>query len=65
MKTKEKVKSKKGKALKIVLIVIAAIIVVAVAFMNLTTLPKYDNDKNVIYVGSMVKSKSSIILKLV
>ncbi len=58
MKTKEKVKSRKGKALKIVLIVIAAIIVVAVAFVNLTTLPKYDDDKNVIYVGSMVKSKT-------
>lgn len=58
MKTKEKVESKKGKKLKIVLLVIAAIVIVAVAFINLTTLPKYDDDKNVIYVGSMVKSKT-------
>jgi acetyl esterase len=58
MKTKEKVESKKGKKLKIVLFVIAAIVIVAVAFINLTTLPKYDDDKNVIYVGSMVKSKT-------
>ena len=55
MKTKEKVESKKGKKLKIVLLVIAAIVIVAVAFINLTTLPKFDDDKNVIYVGSMVK----------
>jgi len=40
------------------LLVIAAIVIVAVAFINLTTLPKYDDDKNVIYVGSMVKSKT-------
>lgn len=58
MKTKEKVESKKGKKLKIVLFVIAAIVIVAVAFINLTTLQKYDDDKNVIYVGSMVKSKT-------
>lgn len=58
MKTKEKVESKKGKKLKIVLLVIASIVIVAVAFINLTTLPKYDDDKNVIYVGSMVKSKT-------
>ena len=58
MKTKEKVENKKGKKLKIVLLVIAAIVIVAVAFINLTTLPKYDDDKNVIYVGSMVKSKT-------
>ena len=58
MKTKEKVESKKGKKLKIVLFVIAAIVIVSVAFINLTTLPKYDDDKNVIYVGSMVKSKT-------
>ena len=58
MKTKEKVESKKGKKLKIVLLVIAAIVIVAVAFINLTTLPRYDNDKNVIYVGAMVKSDS-------
>ena len=58
MKTKEKVENKKGKKLKIVLLVIAAIFIVAVAFINLTTLPKYDDDKNVIYVGSMVKSKT-------
>ena len=58
MKTKEKVSSKKGKALKIVLIVIVAIVIIAVAFINLTTLPKYDDDKNVIYVGAMVKSKT-------
>lgn len=56
MKTKEKVESKKGKKLKIVLLVIAAIVIVAVAFINLTTLPRYDNDKNVVYVGAMVKS---------
>ena len=55
MKTKEKVESKKGKKLKIIFLVIAAIVIVAVAFINLTTLPKYDDDKNVIYVGSMVK----------
>ena len=39
-----------------ILLVIAAIVIVAVAFINLTTLPKYDDDKNVIYVGAMVKS---------
>lgn len=58
MKTKEKIKSKKVNILKIVLIVVVAIIMIAIAFVNLTTLPKYDNDKNVIYVGSMVKSHS-------
>ena len=58
MKTREKVENKKGKKLKIVLLVIAAIVIVAIAFINLTTLPKYDDDKNVIYVGSMVKSKT-------
>lgn len=58
MKTKEKIKSKKVNILKIVLIVVVAIIIIAIAFVNLTTLPKYDNDKNVIYVGSMVKSDS-------
>ena len=58
MKTKEKVSSKKVKALKIVLIVIVAIVIIAAAFINLTTLPKYDDDKNVIYVGAMVKSKT-------
>ena len=58
MKTEEKVSKKKSKALKIVLIIVAAIVIVAVGFINLTTLPKYDDDKNVIYVGSMVKSKT-------
>ena len=58
MKTEEKVSKKKIKALKIVLIIVAAIVIVAVGFINLTTLPKYDDDKNVIYVGSMVKSKT-------
>ena len=58
MKTKEKIKSKKVNILKIVLIVVVAIIIIAIAFVNLTTLPKYDDDKNVIYVGSMVKSDS-------
>lgn len=58
MKTKGKIKSKKVNILKIVLIVVVAIIMIAIAFVNLTTLPKYDNDKNVIYVGSMVKSDS-------
>lgn len=58
MKTKGKIKSKKVNILKIVLIVVVAIIIIAIAFVNLTTLPKYDNDKNVIYVGSMVKSHS-------
>ena len=58
MKTKEKIKSKKVNILKIVLIVVVAIIIIAIAFVNLITLPKYDNDKNVIYVGSMVKSDS-------
>ena len=58
MKTKGKIKSKKVNILKIVLIVVVAIIMIAIAFVNLTTLPKYDNDKNVIYVGSMVKSHS-------
>lgn len=58
MKTEEKVSKKKSKALKIVLIIVAAIVIVAVGFINLTTLPKYDDDKNVIYVGSMVKSKA-------
>ena len=48
MKTREKVENKKGKKLKIVLLVIAAIVIVAIAFINLTTLPKYDDDKNVI-----------------
>lgn len=43
--------------LKIVLLVIAAIVIVAVSFINLSTLLKYDSDKNVIYVGSAVKSK--------
>lgn len=45
MKTREKVENKKGKKLKIVLLVIAAIVIVAIAFINLTTLPKYDDDK--------------------
>lgn len=58
MKIDEKVSKKKSKALKIVLIIVAAIVIVAVGFINLTTLPKYDDDKNVIYVGSMVKSKT-------
>ena len=58
MKTKGKIKSKKVNILKIVLIVVVAIIMIAIAFVNLTTLPKYDDDKNVIYVGSMVKSNS-------
>lgn len=58
MKTKGKIKSKKVNILKIVLIVVVAIIMIAIAFVNLTTLPKYDDDKNVIYVGSMVKSDS-------
>lgn len=58
MKTEKKVSKKKSKALKIVLIIVAAIVIVAVGFINLTTLPKYDDDKNVIYVGSMVKSKT-------
>lgn len=58
MKTKEKTKSKKVNILKIVLIVVVAIIMIAIAFVNLTTMPKYDDDKNVIYVGSMVKSDS-------
>lgn len=59
MKTKEKGSvGRKGKTMKIVLIVIAFVVVAAIAFVNLTTLPKYDNDKNVIYVGSMVKSDS-------
>ena len=43
--------------LKIVLLVIAAIVIVAVFFINLSTLLKYDGDKNVIYVDSAVKSK--------
>ncbi len=46
------------KKLKIVLLVIAAIVIVAVDFINLSYLPKYDDDKNVIYVGSVVKSKT-------
>ncbi len=58
MKTKDKIKSKKVNILKIVLIVVVAIIIIAIAFVNLTTLPKYDDDKNVIYVGSMLKSDS-------
>lgn len=58
MKTKGKIKSKKVNILKIVLIVVVAIIMIAIAFVNLTTLPKHDDDKNVIYVGSMVKSDS-------
>lgn len=58
MKTKGKIKSKKVNILKIVLIVVLAIIMIAIAFVNLTTLTKYDDDKNVIYVGSMVKSDS-------
>jgi hypothetical protein len=56
MENQTKTKKKKGIALKIILIVIVAIIVIAVAFVNLTTLPRYDTDKNVIYVGAMVKS---------
>ena len=43
MKTKEKVENKKGKKLKIVLLVIAAVVIVAVAFINLTTLPTFRN----------------------
>ena len=46
------------KKLKIVLLLIAAIVIVAVAFINLSTLPKYDSDKNIIYVVSVVKSKT-------
>ena len=49
MKTKEKVESKKGKKLKIVLFVIAAIVIVCGPFLELTTLPKYDDDKNVLW----------------
>ena len=56
MENQTKTKKKKGIALKIILIVFVAIIVIAVAFVDLTTLPRYDTDKNVIYVGAMVKS---------
>ena len=64
MKTKEKVESKKGKKLKIVLLVIAAIVIVAVAFINLTTLPKFDDDKS--FVESVVRKqlrKKSVFTK--
>jgi acetyl esterase/lipase len=56
-KTKEKKSSKKGlKILGIVLSVIIIIAIVAVVFIHITTLPKSENDDNVIYVGGMVTS---------
>ena len=58
MKTKEKVESKKGKKLKIIFLVIAAIVIVAVAFINLTTLPKYDDDKNLLLKGLYIIYKN-------
>ena len=48
--------NKKAKIMIIVLSVIAAIAIIAALFINLSTLPKKDSDKNVIYVGGMVVS---------
>ena len=56
-KLRKRLKVRKEK-LKIILLVIAAIVIVAVDFINLSTLLKCDGDKNVICVGSVVKSKT-------
>lgn len=48
--------NKKARIMIIVLSVIAEIAIIAALFINLSTLPKKDSDKNVIYVGGMVVS---------
>lgn len=50
-----KTKKKGKKIVTIIISVILAIAIVATAFIELTTLPKDVNDKNVIFVGGMVK----------
>jgi acetyl esterase/lipase len=56
-KVSQKKSSKKGlKILTIVLSVIIIIAIIAVLFIHITTLPKSENDDNVIYVGGMVTS---------
>jgi acetyl esterase/lipase len=54
---KAKKSSRKGlKILSIVIAIILAIAIVAVIFIHVTTLPKSETDQNVIYVGGMVTS---------
>lgn len=54
-----KQKRKTGKKVMIIIVsVILAIAVIAAAFIEITTLPKDENSKSIIYVGGMVKSDS-------
>lgn len=53
---KKKAKNKGVKTVLIILGIIAAIAVVAVAFIHITTLPKSDTDEKAIYVGGMLTS---------
>lgn len=55
-KTETKTKKKGKKIVTTIIAVILAIAVVATAFIEITTMPKSENDKGVIYVGGMVKS---------
>lgn len=55
-KAEKRSSKRKYKIMGIVFAIIAAIVIVAVLFIHITTLPKADNDENAIYVGGMIYS---------
>lgn len=58
IESRKKSKSRAVKIVTIILSVIVAVAIIAAVFITVTTLPKDENDENVIYVGGMVTSEN-------